>query len=283
MSRRFRFAGRASAVKAGFILLAVLPSAVVHLPAAEAHEFRVAHVVGAGIAGEDASLGFQLAVDESPDVSHAPGADAGDHLGGVDVAVDVIRSDSRVAGLETGIRSALENGTSVVAITLPGRWPGLERVAQMVAEADAVLVVAAADAVTGLSSGSIVIEPRSSDAVGGPVARVSDAFMAAHRRAATEAALAGYDAATVIDVIVSRLGHDLSPSDIVPDVIGGTDEKLVSGDATVVSDAAPAPSTAEQPGVQRRNGLAIPLLIVASSALAVAFFVFVIRRRRGAA
>jgi hypothetical protein len=58
-----------------------------------ADEFTVAIVIspmGSEVLSDEFMEGFQLAVDQSPDVSHPPNTEGGDHLGSMDVAFVVI-------------------------------------------------------------------------------------------------------------------------------------------------------------------------------------------------
>ena len=81
--------------------------------AAAAHEVGVVLVVPR----EDPATfqGFRLAVDQSPDVSHAPGAAAGDHLGAIDVDVRTVEASNRGTGAGTVAR-AMSRGAQVLVV-----------------------------------------------------------------------------------------------------------------------------------------------------------------------
>ncbi len=85
-----------------------------------AHEFKVGILLTPGAEGTpvDSSFmdGFQLAVDQSPDVSHPPGPDAGDHLGGVDVEMIVVDDAPAVDGLAAAALDLIERESVVIIV-----------------------------------------------------------------------------------------------------------------------------------------------------------------------
>lgn len=87
-----------------------------------AHEFALALVTPTSgtsnqvLDGSDVVDGFRLAVDQSPDMSHPPGAEAGDHLGGIDVDVSVVDGMRASDAAEADRQQVAAGLTAVVVI-----------------------------------------------------------------------------------------------------------------------------------------------------------------------
>lgn len=84
-----------TATLAGIVLFALMVFAA---PPAFADEFAVGILLDSANSDSTDSTfmdGFQLAVDQSPDVSHPPGAEGGDHLGSMDVILIVVDNATR--------------------------------------------------------------------------------------------------------------------------------------------------------------------------------------------
>lgn len=268
------------------VLVVVLAAASLYRPpAASAHEFRVTVIVADGPDGDEAWAGFRLAVDRSPDVSHPSGVESGDHLGGVDVELELLRA-GRVGGdLETELRASLSRGSGIVVLTGSDKVPGAARVGTVVADADADAVLVASGVETALPAGSIVMTQRRSDGPAGQAADVEAAFTAAHGRAATQSVLAGYDAAALVDALVAELGHDFGPRDIDAEIVRGAGEMLTSTVATIASGRseageAAASGTSPEETAETTTGVPVAVFVVAGSALALAALAVLRHRRR---
>lgn len=77
-------------VATALVALMLLPFS---LEPAGAHEITVAVAISTALdeaVSKDLGDGLRLAIDQSPDIGHAPGSAAGDHLGGVDVKLTEI-------------------------------------------------------------------------------------------------------------------------------------------------------------------------------------------------
>lgn len=266
------------------MLLVVLAAAsLFHAPAAVAHEFRVTVIVADGPAGDEAWAGFRLAVDRSPDVSHPSGVESGDHLGGVDVELELLRAGRVGRDLETELRASLSRGSSIVVLIGSDETSGAARVGNVVAAADAVVVASGFE--TTLPAGSIVMMPRRSDDPAGPAADVEAAFAAAHGRAATQSVLAGYDAAALVDTLVAELGHDVGPGDIDAEVVRRTDKVLASTVATIApgrSDAGDAAASGTPPDetADATTGVPLAVFVASGAALGLAALALLWHRRR---
>lgn len=164
-----------------------------------AHEVPVAVVLGDG--GGDAQDGFDLAVDESPDVSHPPG-EGGDHLGGVDVDISYLpASDLATLG------AAIGGGTRVVAVVADARVAAA--VAGVPGVEGALVAVAAGTAVPAGPGWIVLID------AAGEVSALEgfrSRFRAAYGREPSLEAARGYDAARLLDAAIASAGETIGPS-----------------------------------------------------------------------
>ena len=167
-----------------------------------AHEFSIALVTAAGSRSSpdaaEVQAGWRLAVDQSPDVSHPAGPDAGDHLGGIDVRVTAVDgSDPAAAG--TRIRTQLRDGVTVAVVIAS---PATEQVVSAaVAGTDTLLLTAGpagrASQVTPADLSLMQRQPPgTSDAF-------TEAFRVAYGRPPTADAALGYDAGRLLDAAVA--------------------------------------------------------------------------------
>ncbi|MEO5680133.1 MAG: hypothetical protein ABIS47_10735 [Acidimicrobiales bacterium] len=190
------------------VVLLVIGSVVLsRCPPAAGHAFGVLVVAGSAGAEADRRDGFLLAVQQSPDVSHPPGEEGGDHLGGLDVNVSVFDDDQGEAGGR--VRSAIAGGTGIVVALSTS---SLGAVAAETVGSDALLVIATG-AASDVERPSLVVLPRPTATVPAPrLDRFGADFLAAYGRAPTSTAVAGYDAALLIGRAVEELGEGVNAS-----------------------------------------------------------------------
>ncbi len=256
-----RALGQMVAVTALAVTMILVPQAP-----ALAHTFTLVAVVPDG--DRDARDGFQLAVDESPDVTHPPGVDAGDHLGGIDVDIVYVE-----AGDVAQVRTALREGARVVAVlsgndsvAAVGAMAGIDRA-----------FVTTAGAGQSRQPGWVVL-------VDGPgqgprVEAFRARFRSAYGRVPSPEALRGYDAARVIEMAVVAAGEQISRStadSFVPD-----SSRLVGSTAVVNrqdGQGARAPVAQEQSG--RDRSPVVPVVVVVALGATAAVAATLIRRRR---
>lgn len=210
-----------------------------------AHEFTVALVTptsataNAELDGSDVTDGFRLAVDRSPDVSHAPGTAAGDHLGGVDVDVTVIDGTSA-----TDAAAAVQQGTGsgLTVVVVVAADATARAVAQGLRGSSVLLVVARGGAAGGPADvGALQLAQRSAPGVDtAEAAEVAAAFRRAHGRPLSAAAALGYDAGRLIDVAVARADDGIEDLDSVIAAGIAVDDELVSSDVTAPEGPAAA-------------------------------------------
>ena len=209
---------------------------------AVAHEFTLVVVEADGEAGADARRGFRLAVDQSPDVSHPPGEDAGDHLGGVDV--DIVSIDAGLPSVADEVSALLDSGASAVVVLAGGR--GAEgATAAATARRRPVFTIGAEDS-TEPDPGQIRLRPRE------PVddRRFADfeaAFAAATGAAPSVAATLGYDAGKLVDAVVSSLGEHLEPGPALAEAATDAAEELVVAEVDIGGETSAVRETASDP------------------------------------
>ena len=203
---------------------------------AAAHRFSIVVVTSDAAASAEAWRGFRMAVDESPDVTHAAGEQAGDHLGGIDVDIvtlDAAEPEATVAQVE----QRADAGAAAVVTLAPGA------VARDVSDAAAsrgVLSVAV-DAPPGDTGvvGDVVLRPRP---IGqrdtGQTEQFASAFADEHGVPPTEAAQLGYDAGRLLDGLVSELGDTLEPNDELAAAARGAQDGLVAAGVQVAAGGA---------------------------------------------
>lgn len=220
---------------------------------AEAHDFTVVVVESGTAAAVEAGRGFRFAVDRSPDVSHPPGEDAGDHLGGVDVDIVSVQTSSPSAAEEVG--ALVRSGASAVVVLATGP------------AADAAAAAGAAGGKTVLAIG-----PNGADAAvwaritllpAGPaddrrLAAFAAAFAEVTGTAPTDAATLGYDAGTLLDALVLDVGKDLEPGPALAAAAAAAAAQLVLAELQVSIVAADTVQAAAR--VPTDGGRAAPVL-----------------------
>ncbi|MGI8792181.1 MAG: hypothetical protein ACR2H3_03240 [Acidimicrobiales bacterium] len=182
------------------VVLAAL-SAVLWLETpAQAHEVRVVVACAMSVSAEpsgacDGIEGLELGIDESPDVGHAPGPDAGDHLGGVDV--EVLALDPL----------ALE-GAEIVVILEPAEVAAVAR--ELAGRAPLLIAVLPVGAdIPAVRPDRVIVLRLTSPAVPSATVDFAAAFVAVHERPPTAADQIGYDVSQVLDAVLAETDGDL--------------------------------------------------------------------------
>lgn len=232
-------------------------------------------------ASTDARRGFRVAVDQSPDVSHPPGQDGGDHLGGVDV--ELLSLDLTGTGQQTADRTRrlVDDGAAAVLLLTGG--PAVEAVVEA-ASARSTLVISGT-----LSPPASSTDPRIELRLKPPEQRdrvrteaFTVAFREAHEVAPTDAALLGYDVGLLLDGLVRQVGEELrSPARVMAAVRLASSDLVASrlevqDNGASGSEGGPDAPTETSP---RRAVVAAMLAVAASIAIVGALFA---RRRRQA-
>lgn len=249
------------------------------LPAA-AHEIRIALVTPESAEPDaDARRGFLLAVDQSPDVSHPPGPDAGDHLGGVDVEIVTVDTAAGGDAARDRVDDVLDGGVSAVVISAP--TPVLNAVSAA-ADPRGILTIAVAEDGADAPPGSdVVLRALPPDRVDrARLDRFDAEFADAYRRSPTSTAALGYDAGRLLDELIRETGEDL-PLDRVPAAARGAADVLVATslevpDADVAKDTrAPTSGT----GSRGRKSV-VPAVAGVGAVGLLLFAAAVVKRRR---
>ena len=173
---------------------------------AQAHEFVLVAV--APTEASDARAGFQVAIDESPDVTHPPGQEAGDHLGGVDVEVITVESSVEGASTPQRVEELLDRGASAVVVL--AETPFAAGVANAAADRDKLAVLIAPADWDSLPAGVILLRPRHEPANSATEA-FNERFVAEYGRTPRNEAARGYDVGRLLESLVADAGEDLAP------------------------------------------------------------------------
>lgn len=242
---------------------------------ARAHEFTLVLVAADVGAAADAGRGFRLAVDQSPDVSHPPGEEAGDHLGGVDV--DIVSVDARLPSVTEEVTVLLDSGASAVVVLAGG--PDAEAAtAAAVARRKPVFAIDAGDS-TEAAAGEIRLRPRG-QADDRRFTYFAAAFEAAAGSAPTDAATLGYDAGRLVDAVVSSLGEHLEPGPALSEAATAAAEELVLAEIDVGADAASTGGAGSAPRPASGPPRAVLAAAAAAGLLVVAAGMLALLRRR---
>ena len=241
-----------------------------------AHEFTLVLVEADAGAAADAGRGFRLAVDQSPDVSHTPGQEAGDHLGGVDV--DIVSVNARLPSVTDEVSRLLDAGASAVVILASG--PDAEgATAAAIARRKPVFAIDAGDS-TEAAPGQIRLRPRG-QADDRRFADFAAAFAKASGSAPTDVATLGYDAGRLVDAVVLELGEHLEPGPALSEAATAAAEELVLAEIVVGAEtSATGETAADAPPATRRTGAVLTAAAAASGLLTVGAGIVVLLRRR---
>lgn len=217
-------------------------------PPAMAHEFKVVLVESDTEVAADARRGFRLAVDQSPDVSHPPDEEAGDHLGGVDVdIVSVQVASPSVAEEVTGL---LDAGASAVIVLATGH--GADAAIASAASRRKMVVTMDTKASRAPVPGVITLRTDGPSDEGRFEAFV-DAYAQAAGSKPTEASALGYDAGVLLDAVVRELGEDLAAGPALAAATNAAADQLILARPETTSDGSMA-ATAGNDKPRRATG-----------------------------
>jgi hypothetical protein len=254
------------------VVLLVIGSVILgRCPPAAGHAFGVLVVAGSAGAEADRRDGFLLAVQQSPDVSHPPGEEGGDHLGGLDVDVSVVDDDRGEAGART--RSAIAGGTGIVVALSAS---SLDAVAAETAGSEALLVIATGGT-PDAEGPALVVRARPTESGRGPrLERFTADFVAAYGRPATSTAVAGYDAAVLLGRAVEELGEGVNARTDLRLIAESATDALLASEVAVGRSAGPSP----RPGSSDLPKGVVVLLGVGAVTMLAAGLLVSQRRRR---
>lgn len=257
--------------RAPVVLLVVASVVLGRCPPAAGHAFAVLVVAGSAGAEADRRDGFLLAVQQSPDVSHPPGEESGDHLGGLDVEVSVVDDDRGNAGART--RSAIAGGTGIVVALSPS---SLDEVAAETAGSAALLVIAIGGTPEA-ERPSLVVRSRPTELGRGPrLDRFTADFVAAYGRPPSGTAVAGYDAALLLGRAVEELGEGVNATSDLRLIAESAIDTLLASEVAVGRSAGPP----LRPGSSRMQKNVVVLLGIGAVTV-VGAGLLIRQRRRG--
>ncbi|VAV97935.1 hypothetical protein MNBD_ACTINO02-2234 [hydrothermal vent metagenome] len=179
-----------------------------------ADEFRIGILLDPATSDSTFMEGFQLAVDQSPDVSHPPGVEGGDHLGSMDVVMVVIDDATGPDGLLAAANRLVE-GEGVAIIVADISPESLRTIMGPITDSGTMLL-----ALSNVASNEfpetlrllIVGDQSGADALlTDRAATFRDAFIEASGGAPSETATRGYISGRLVDIGVEATDRD--PSD----------------------------------------------------------------------
>jgi hypothetical protein len=259
-----------------FAAAAVLAAA----PSAYAHELGLVLVApGASESRADAVDGFRLAVDESPDVSHPAGEEAGDHLGGIDVETTLVTG--RSASAARRVTRAVAAGAGVVVVLPPGA-----AAAEIISEVRAARPLIVLAGMRGTprrdpDALAVLLKPRSAtQAEQDRLQRFERRFTDRYEREASATARTGYNAGKLLDSLLAQLGEGPFPESALAAAVARSERVLVAATASPVRTAVQTRSATSDDGGSPRGGARVLFLGLGVAALAVAALLLLRSRRR---
>ncbi len=269
------------------VLVSAAVAAIVVIGAgpALADEFTVGILIEPGPEGSDGVAfmqGFQLAVDQSPDVSHPPGVEGGDHLGSMDV-VFVIADGIGAADGIIGAARDMTDTQHLPIIVADISNETLAIIIGLTTDSETILI-AASNADAGDSGDSIFLF-----AIEGEMSAIAllddrqpsfgEAFLAAYGFEPTPPAMHGYLAGRLVDIGVEATDRDPYDAETLlaalHSAVGdGTPNQTQNNDSALEPTA--AQSSQEE---QSSSGLPVPLIVGLLALLAIAGAWIVFSRR----
>ncbi len=173
---------------------------------AYADVFTLVVVVDGNERTDPAARGLRMAVDESPDVSHPPGREGGDHLGGVDVDLRWIRAGR--SDTMQQVQAALDSGASAVVVLSRSATPTTISTA---AQTRRRLTIVGTTRPVTRNAATIVLRSVATSRRDARATRFRTRFRTRFGSAPEAASLLGYDAGRMVDRLVADVGATLEP------------------------------------------------------------------------
>jgi len=224
-------------------MLIVLGSGLLAAGSALADEFELSIALGEDVDESEFMAGFQLAVDESPDVSHPAGREGGDHLGAIDVVFTVA-----VRGFDDGAVGAVTDaGFPITVVDISSeKFDGAEQVSAP----DGMFIIFVDGVPPELPqlTGLFAVSREMAAATAASLSASFEAdFAAAYGRPPSVDAARGYAAAKLIDIAVGSTDRD--PTDVATlrrtlDAAIGAES---SGTTATTPAQTPATATTQEP------------------------------------
>ena len=212
----------------------------------------------------DAVRGLQLAVDQSPDVSHPAGEEGGDHLGGIDV--DVAEIDIETA--DGGMAALVDAGAEALVVFDAG---GSTDAVIDAAKARGTVVIVATPGIATARSEALVLQALAAENLDAGYQSFASAYAEAHGVAPSERAALGYDAGKLLDELFSALGERLRPG---PELALAAERAVLVSSTVRVADGAVGDTASASPGRGAVAGAVV-------AAVALGTGLLLLRRRHG--
>jgi len=231
--------------------------------------------------------GFQLAVDQSPDVSHPPGREGGDHLGSIDVEIEEIQNANTNAELIARTVSIVGSADIIVADLAA---EGLNSVFGLITESGTVLFSMQSN--EGLEATDSIyffgITPLHDVAallVNGSLS-FDTAYQNTYGNAPTAAAKRGYMAGRMIDISVQATDRDPTDATTISrelsSIIPVTSENLDVSPTQDLNSQPPPEDTYILPPSDFNNArlLSVGILVVIITSIVMLVRVLIKRKRK---
>lgn len=223
--------------------------------------------------------GLRLAIDQSPDVGHAPGSDAGDHLGGVDVVLIVLEN---MSGEEVGVsvREATVDGASVVVVV--GDAATVAAVAEEIPPESGFLIAVLrgpGDVDTSLP-GAVLRQTSADDPEAAGAFR--EDFVAAYGRDPSDSAAIGYDVGQLLDVLIEETGDGVPDRASLDEVAAAAQARLRVTSLEGVAQMPPPIAQGSVDKAEEGGDVTVPIVLVGVLVTLAALVALRILRRRSA-
>ncbi|MFV2000118.1 MAG: DUF3995 domain-containing protein [Acidimicrobiia bacterium] len=200
--------------------------------------------------------GFQLAVDQSPDVSHPPNTEGGDHLGGMDVAMVVVYAASEPDGILSATLDLVTTSRApILVVDVPPDV--LLSLIGPVTDAGTMLIAMSDTAVDVSIQTPLFLFAEEQDGLAhlltDRVPVFEDAFIAVYGAPPSASATRGYIAGRLVDISVEATDRDPSDSETLLVAMRGALDASAAAPDVVVEDQAQV----EIPESPRDNGSSV--------------------------
>ncbi len=178
-----------------------------------ADQFKVGILLDPAVTDSSFMEGFQLAVDQSPDISHPAGVEGGDHLGGIDVEMVIGENTIQVEDFIVEALKMLE--VEMVDMIITDVSPEILGVMfPLITESSRVLI-AMSDIGENNFKETLFFFPvagreGAGDLLTDKTLTFEDAFLEEYNRAPSETETRGYIAGRIIDIAVGATNNDPS-------------------------------------------------------------------------
>jgi len=261
----------------------VLVWLILSATAAVADEFTVGILVDAPDsepADSDFMEGFQIAVDQSPDVSHPAGTEGGDHLGSIDVVLVVANgagSQAEVLDIVAGMVD--RRGIAILVVDLS--TDAVETLLGPLAEANIMLISMSGDGAGGLPATTSFFN--AADSAGARslltdrTPTFEDTYAAIHNRPPPPSAVRGYIAGRLVDIAVEATNRDPFDVSTLAEALAAAGKPQSPGAGGVDADNGAAATTTQvqQAPLISPEGRGTPAWIVGGIAAAIAVVLIV--------